>query len=147
MSRVSPARVHRCSGAQPLTCSALLTHSSIQGQLKKNSSQECSGKWKVRSEHVEAALPDVKHNKRVLNPERSHGAQSVWSAAPAPCEQGLAPRAECSREVTLCTSCKQPLRASPKHRPTRSILPCLYLVPELKRAGFALSLCKPRTSC
>lgn len=44
---------------------------------KKNYFQECSGKRKVRSEHVEAALPHVKYNKQVLDTARSHGTQCL----------------------------------------------------------------------
>lgn len=43
----------------------------------KNSFQECSGRWEVRSEHVEAALPQAEHNKQVLDPACSHGTQSL----------------------------------------------------------------------
>lgn len=62
--------------AQTLTCSALPTQSSIPGQLKI-SFQECSGKWKVRSEHVEAALRQAKYNKQVLDPVCSQGTPSL----------------------------------------------------------------------
>lgn len=74
--RVPPAW-YRGAPKSPVICTALPTYSSIQGQLKKNYFQECSGKRKVRSEHVEAALPHAKYNKQVLDTARSHGTQCL----------------------------------------------------------------------